>query len=878
MFASDSSRPVIGDHSHSTVHTLVSDSAERAPDAIAIAAPRRPPLTYRRLSGHIENTVSTLNTMGIGRNDRVAIVLPNGPEMAVTFLAVASGATCAPLNPNYRFKEFDFFLSDLKVKTLIIQSGIDSPAISVAEKKRISLIELSPLSEAGIFTLIGEENTYPTAPGFAQPEDTALVLHTSGTTARPKIVPLTHSNICTSANNIRQTLELTKNDCCLNIMPLFHIHGLIGAVLSSILAGASVVCSSDFYASKFFEWMKDFRPTWYTAVPTMHQAILARARENYEIVKLCKLRFIRSSSSALPPQIMIELEKTFDAPVIEAYGMTEAAHQIASNPLPPLRRKAGSVGIASGPQIAIMDEKGNFLPKGEKGEIVIRGPNVTKGYENNPEANKKSFTDGWFRTGDQGYFDDENYLMITDRIKEIINRGGEKISPREIDEALLSHPSILHAVTFAVPHPKLGEDVAAAVVLRDNTTATEWEIQKFAASRLADFKVPCRILVLDTIPKGPTGKIQRMGLSEKLGLVPPIDGELNIREKYSAPSTPLEEKLVEIWSEVLGIDQVGVNDNFFQLGGDSIQAGLIISRISEAWKIERIPLAIFLHAPTIEKMANILSQKEFSLPASSLTAIHSGGSKKPIYCVHACDGEILFFMDLARHLGSEQPFYALRAQGLDGKTPTHTRVEDMASHYVKEIETFQPEGPYFLGGAGVGGIIALEMARLFTSEAKKVGLLVLMDTLLPRPFQPGMNSSDFLQSLRWHLRGLASCAKKGEAFKFVREVLKRQYGVITNNVPGIPNYRVLVQVRKAVDKYTPKSFPGRIVLFVPEKRGDFPSDPGIRMDPWRKFATGPFDVHIVPGEHLGIFKEPNVQILAKQLRKHLDKTTVEDAY
>jgi len=366
LLALDSSRPVVGNCSHLTVQTLVSNSAERFPDAIAIAAPGRPSLTYRRLRDHIKNIVSTLNTMGIGQNDRVAIVLSNGPEMAVTFLAVASGATCAPLNPNYRSKEFGFFLSDLKAKALIIQSGIDSPARRIAERKGINLIELSPLSEAGTFTLVGEKNKDHTLPGFAQPEDMALVLHTSGTTSRPKIVPLTHSNICTSADNVRQTLELAKTDCCLNIMPLFHIHGLIGALLSSISAGASVVCSPDFYAPRFFEWMKDFRPTWYTAVPTMHQAILARAEENSEIVKLCKLRFIRSSSSALPPQIMVELEKTFGAPVIEAYGMTEAAHQIASNPLPPRRRKAGSVGITSGPEIAIMDEEGNFLPKGEK--------------------------------------------------------------------------------------------------------------------------------------------------------------------------------------------------------------------------------------------------------------------------------------------------------------------------------------------------------------------------------------------------------------------------------------------------------------------------------------------------------------------------------
>ncbi|MCJ7767549.1 acyl--CoA ligase, partial [Candidatus Bathyarchaeota archaeon] len=508
----------IGNPLNLTVHTFVSNWAKRTPDAIAIAAPGRSPLTYGRLSSHVENTVKTLNQMGIGRYDRVAVVIPNGPEMAVAFLSVSSGATCAPLNPSYQAEEFDFFLSDLKAKALIVQTGTDSPAIRVAEKKGIELVRLTPVSEAGAFTLDCEKNAFSVAPGFAQPADVALVLHTSGTTARPKIVPLTHHNICTSANNIRETLRLENSDCCLNVMPLFHIHGLIGAALSSISAGASIVCTPGFHAPRFFEWMKDFRPTWFTAVPTMHQAILARAGIEKGVIRHCGLRFIRSCSSALAPQVMADLEKTFNAPVIEAYGMTEAAHQIASNPLPPGRRKAGSVGIASGPEIAVMDDKGNLLVKGEVGEIVIRGPNVTKGYENNPEANKKAFTNGWFRTGDQGYFDEDSYLTITDRIKEIINRAGEKISPREIEEVLLSHPSISQAVTFAVRHPRLGEDIAAAVVLRDNTTATEWEIQEFAASRLADFKVPRHVLIVDQIPKGPTGNIQRVGLAEKLGL------------------------------------------------------------------------------------------------------------------------------------------------------------------------------------------------------------------------------------------------------------------------------------------------------------------------------------------------------------------------
>jgi acyl-CoA synthetase (AMP-forming)/AMP-acid ligase II len=301
-------------------------------------------------------------------------------------------------------------------------------------------------------------------------------------------------------------------------MPLFHIHGLIAAVLSSLAAGGSVFCTPGFNALRFFQWLGEAKPTWYTAVPTMHQAILARAARNRDALNAAPLRFIRSSSASLPPQVMAELETVFGCPVIESYGMTEAAHQMASNPLPPRARKPGSVGPAAGPEIAVMAEDGGIMPAGATGEIVIRGPNVTAGYENNPDANRTAFAHGWFHTGDQGTMDDEGYVRVTGRLKEIINRGGEKISPLEVDEILMDHPAIAQVVTFATPHDKLGEEVAAAVVLREGSEANEQAIRDFAASRLADFKVPRRVIILDEIPKGATGKLQRIGLAAKLGL------------------------------------------------------------------------------------------------------------------------------------------------------------------------------------------------------------------------------------------------------------------------------------------------------------------------------------------------------------------------
>ena len=414
----------------STIRELLATQAAVSARAIALAAPEREALSYGRLLAQVDAVAASLRSLGVGQGDRVAVVLPNGPDMAVAFLGTTAVGTCAPLNPAYRAPEFEFYLDDLGACALVLPAGATSPAREVADSRGIPIVELTAAAEAGAFTLSGPAAGAPAAPGSAAPDDVALVLHTSGTTARPKIVPLTHANLCASALNAGRSLQLMPGDLCLNVMPLFHIHGLVAAVLSSLAAGAGVVCTPGFDGSRFFGWLDEFRPTWYTAVPTMHQAVLAHVADGAALPLDSSLRLIRSCSSALPPQVMAQLEAIFGVPVVEAYGMTEAAHQMTCNPLPPRERKPRSVGLAAGPEVAIMDDEGNLLPAGQTGEVVIRGPNVTGGYAGNAEANRRAFTDGWFRTGDEGRLDEKGYLFLTDRIKEIINRGGEKVSPR----------------------------------------------------------------------------------------------------------------------------------------------------------------------------------------------------------------------------------------------------------------------------------------------------------------------------------------------------------------------------------------------------------------------------------------------------------------
>ncbi len=623
-----------------SIYRLLKGVAERSATAIAIAAPGRRPLPYRRLLGQVEDTVRALSSAGLSRNDRVALVLPNGPEMAVAFLAVASGATCAPLNPAYTDEEFDFYISDLNARALIVASDMESPARRVARKRQVPILELVPAAEAeaGIFTLGSGEHSTAHELSFAEASDTALVLHTSGTTSRPKIVPLTQANVCRSASNIATTLALTAKDRCLNVMPLFHIHGLIGALLSSVSAGASIVCTPGFDPEKFFGWLEAFQPTWYTAAPTIHQAVLARAAANRETIARRPLRLIRSSSAALPKQVMQDLEEAFQTQVIEAYSMTEASHQMTSSPLAPRRRKPGSVGLPAGPEVGIMDEAGHLLPPGEIGEVVIRGANVTKGYENNLKANQAAFTNGWFRTGDQGRFDSDGYLFLTGRLKEIINQGGEKIAPSEVDEVLTQHAAVAQAVTFAVPHPTLGEDVAAAIVLKRGARVTESELRDFAAARLAEFKTPRQILFVDEIPRGPTGKLQRIGLADKLADLLALKREAN----FVSAKTSVEKEVAEIWRQLLKVERVGMRDDFNALGGDSLSMVTMILQIEERFKAT-VPIDSFLKSPTVQNLVQLIRPDEASppqaradqpLPARPITDSLLGGLRnRVLQCV-----------------------------------------------------------------------------------------------------------------------------------------------------------------------------------------------------------------------------------------------------
>ncbi len=483
---------------------------------VALTSENSPPLLYKDLKSFVNKIASQLAGNGISNKDRAAIVLPNGPFMASSFLTLSSYMSAAPLNPSYKTNEYEFYLKDLNPKIVIVEPNSSNEVVGVAKNLNIPVCEIKIKKDdpSGLFNLFDIESEYQ----LPEENDEGLVLHTSGTTSRPKIVPLTNKNIYSSAENISKSLKLSEVDHCLNIMPLFHIHGLIAILAASIRSGASICASNGFNALKFLELAKSEKITWYSGVPTMHQAILLRAEKNLELAKNLNLRLIRSSSASLPPAVFEKLNNVFGCSVIEAYGMTEATHQMTSNPLPPKKQKPGFVGIPAGPEVCIMDEKDKILDQGETGEVCIKGDNVTLGYDNNPEANKNSFTNGWFRTGDQGYFDQNGYLKISGRLKEIINKGGEKISPLEVDNVLMDHPLIEQAVCFGYEDKMLGENIAAAIIVKEGKNCSETDVKTYAQEKLAKFKIPKKIFFVNEIPKGATGKLQRNVLAKNFGL------------------------------------------------------------------------------------------------------------------------------------------------------------------------------------------------------------------------------------------------------------------------------------------------------------------------------------------------------------------------
>ena len=678
-----------------TIAGLIERRIQADPSATALLAGGLPPLSYADLGQLVERVARALTAQGARRDDRVAIVLPNGPAMAAACLAVSMRATAVPLNPEYQAGELEEILTRSRVRLLITAEGNGAPR-EVARALGIQGLHLIEASEDGAGCFHMRPTGAPVAHGAHQdgpalPDDVAFLLLTSGSTAQPRLVPLTHRNVTASARNVARSLALGAEDRCLNMMPMFHVGALVDLLLAPLSVGGSVVCASSVSAGRFFDCLRDHRPTWYQGVPTMLQDILDQVRLGADTSGASSLRFVRSVSAPLPERVRRDFEQRLQLPVIEIYGMTETAGLITSDPLPPAIRKPGTVGCAAGPEIAIVDENGNPLGAGELGEVVVRGDNVTAGYEDDVEERSRSFIGEWLRTGDLGLVDDDGYLHLKGRIKEIINRGGEKISPREVDALLHDHPAVLEAATFAIPHESLGEEVAAAVVVRAGATLDEAELLEALSARLAYYKVPRRVFTLDALPRSPGGKLARHALTERFGGADAAGD----RAHHVAPQSPLARVLAEIWQETLGVSPIGIHDDFFDLGGDSLGAATFavtlerktgrqvdVSAIFDAPTIAELELLLesgaaggdarieadlspatsaevmppSLHRWIAERMAGWKGVR--ATPDALLVGRNTFGSRQPLFWCVQVPSEL---SQLHEHIDGDQPLYGMRS-------------------------------------------------------------------------------------------------------------------------------------------------------------------------------------------------------------------------
>jgi acyl-CoA synthetase (AMP-forming)/AMP-acid ligase II len=715
----------------STIAREIRRIAELQPDHPAVVASGYAPLSYRELENLIEEVRAALRRAGFGRSARIAIAMRNGPQAALAIVAVACSAVSIPVNIRQTVGEVESFLAALRPDAVLVAKGADSAVRRAAERNSVTLVEAT-LSKDGTvgFRIAAPENSVCVALDEfdePQPNAPAFILQTSGTSAQPKLVATSHSNMLAAGAKVRAWFDLTPQDCCLSVSPVYYAHGLHVTVFAPLLSGGTVAFPSDPSRFDYSEWFGALRPTWYSAGPTLHRLVSDHMTVKTGEKRMHTLRFVLSGGAPLARDIFEGLQHSLGVPVVEHYGSSEGM-QICSNLLPPRRSKFGTVGIPWPNTVVIAGDDGRPLPFSELGEILVKGPSVFSGYLNAPELNRTRFINGWFKTGDIGSIDEEGFLTVRGRKDDLINRGGEKISPVEVEDALMRHPAVTEAAAFALPHPRLGEDVAAAVVLRPGATAGPVELREYLQRQLASFKVPRRIAIRDQLPKGQTGKILRREVAESLKqrtedqtqIAPPQSIEVR------SVDSKLMSQLAEIWERSLKVTAVSPDDDFFESGGDSLVAVDMLAELE--WLTGRaIPNSILLEAPTIRQMAHRLSQGNYLTP-EYLVRLNPNGSQAPLFYFHSDSNYHGYTaVVLARLLGSDQPVFAVAPHGMRDE-PIPATIEAMAADRLPQIIAAQHDGPFRLCGNCTGGIIAFEVARQLVAAGKEIEMVAMLDS------------------------------------------------------------------------------------------------------------------------------------------------------
>jgi len=797
-----------------TIHDHLAAAVLAGASRAAIVVPGRDPVPYDRLQTSLAAVIEAVSAFELAPGDRVVLALPPGYDTLVAFLALSRYAACAPLNPTYRRDELRFLLADLRPH-LVVTAHADSDAAAAAAERGIRVAVVRPDVAARTAA----------APPASGPDDHALALYTSGTTARPQLVLLTHRQVTRAALAIGRTLALTNDDRYLNVMPLFHVHGL-QASLATLCCGGAVVCPPAFDARAFAGWLDEYGPTWYSAVPAIHQAVLTRYAGR---VPPHRLRFIRSGSAPLPARVADALQRAFGVPVIEFYGMTEAANQIASNPLPPGRAKAGSVGTPTGVEVRVLD-----------GEVLVRGDSVIRAYGGDA-TDDAAFVDGWLRTGDLGRLDEDGYLFLEGRRKDIINRGGEKISPMEVEACLLEHRSIADAAVFPVPSARLGEEPGCLIVPRAGESLDVVTIKEWLGVRLADYKVPRLIRIVDAIPLGSTGKVARSRLASVFEGGAPVSPAAHASQTDAAWTA----RLTDIWRELLQVTAIEPDDDFFDAGGDSLLATSLVGRIHDVCGAH-VSLVRFLDSPTIRSLATLLAEHaDQGRPTISprLISIQNGVARPPLFCVPGHDGNCVGFANLSRALGPDVPVVGIPVSaGLDSAAA----IRAAAIQHVDAIRAMWPAGPYVLAGVCQGGFVAFEIARALRARNAPVVLLAMFDCVNgagARRFGPLAAMRTVGRKVRFHAANVRAAGTRGVG----------PYVVDRLRAIGRPDARTTVQMSGTYD--------GAVLLFqVPHMRS------ATSLLGWDAVLHGLVTVHDVPFHPRGLLAEPVAPIVARWLR------------
>ena len=842
---------------------FILSSPERAGNEPFLLAPGRPALTYFRLIEQLEHVSGQLAASGLKSGDRIAVVMDNGPELATALLSVMLFSTMVPLNPAFSEAELSYYLENLRVRAVLCDSSSMRVMRTICNRMQIPCLVMvvEEGSPAGIFRLLGDGGDL----GFSSLElqrpaskAIAAIFLTSGTSARAKLVPLSHENIGFAANNVMNCFSMAPGDRAVNVIGFFHIHGFVSVLAATAVSGGSVVCLPRFEAKSFFQVLSEYKPTWYTAGPTVHRAIVEYAKSQTDWRGSSSLRCIRSGSAPLNVNLMLEMEELFSAPVLEAFGMTETASTIISNPLPPGKRVPGSVGLPVGCEVRIVDAEGNSVTVGSVGEITLRGPTVFDGYEVDGVI-APTLVDGWFHTGDLGYVDSDGYIFIAGRKKEMINRGGQKIAPPEVDEVLMEMPQIREAACFGIPHPRLGEDVAAAVVLEPGAVLLPETLRAFLGERLAAYKIPRRICFVEFLPKGPTGKLLRSTLASLT--------ERNECVPYEAPRTETEKWLAEIWCGLLDVDCVSVQDDFFELGGDSLLSERLMVEVSTHCQ-KVFPETILLEVGTIASLAARIDQA--AVTGDIVIPLQPLGSRVPLFCFHAIYGDLGSYAKLVEYMGRDQPIYGVRFFAGMGKAAGKETLCELVETYAVALKNKQPQGPYRLVGYSFGGILALETARRLVKDGNEVEFIALIDTDLSEYLLKGRHNFRYVLKYwstrlmqKWPMFWRMSWSEKREyVFQKIRleKETRKKARDHRRNLKG-----ARIELGRLASLYSPAIYNGEVRLFhVMGEKDRFLLDRDGALG-WTPWVTGGVKVIYVPGDHTTVMQDPNIATLAKKL-------------